>query len=633
MQALFPRSAAGEAFGQTEGFGEAVRAFMQSPGAIMADIGPESLVQMAPAAPLMAAAPNVGLASVIAGVNSFTQDKGSSFLENLDGVDFSDPAAIQSFFTNTANAEAIADAETKASRHALGVGLFDAASLGVASKTLIPRAVSRSLLDTAAKRELANAAVQMPVQGAMGAATGQLMSDGEITSWSNVVAEFVGEHFTAPIEIATVGIAARNAAHTERVRAEQAQAASLEMKKALESSQLNHLDPETQREVVSNVAKKAGLHSVSFDAESFHQAGLDQAFPELQEQAAAAAAEGGRFEVSAEKYVEMLQQSDDATTETLSGLASFEQQPSAIEAAADEETVNARADEVTEEAVKQAADKAFRSELSDVGRAVGQDLRASGITKEEASGLQAIYQSVVAATSRQTGISPSQIWKDFGPRILGEPDITRNESGEIQIRGEVLDSLKESFQQAEAALQSPDGFGPLMPEYSGKPAEGLAKLRQMKTGAVPALFHHKDVGDIGLMWGRPGDPKKDYLDGYGLAHIDTKHPGAADQIERFIKHAWRVPVSPDKKGASEKAILTDGRYYLVLVKRWRKGRKVAEGNWTITAYLKYEQALGRLQNQADTSVFAQDGDLWTSRPAEWQDNMPDGKRDLSKIKC
>jgi len=54
---------------------------------------------------------------------------------------------------------------------------------------------------------------------------------------------------------------------------------------------------------------------------------------------------------------------------------------------------------------------------------------------------------------------------------------TRNDAGEIQIRGSSLEAFAGSFQQAEAAMESPDGLGPMMPEYNGKPSEGLARLR------------------------------------------------------------------------------------------------------------------------------------------------------------
>ena len=75
-------------------------------------------------------------------------------------------------------------------------------------------------------------------------------------------------------------------------------------------------------------------------------------------------------------------------------------------------------------------------------------------------------------------------------------------------------------------MESPEGLGPMMPEYNGKPAEGLARLRQAKTGAVPALFHHKKYGDIGIMYGKPGNPNREYAGGYGWSHID--------QIQRFL---------------------------------------------------------------------------------------------------
>ena len=633
MQALFPRSKEGEAFSKTDGFWDALSALAQSPLAITADIGPESLAQMAPAVPLMAAAPNIGIAALIAGANSFGQDKGASFSEKLSSeIDWTNPEAIREFFASNENAGKIAEADRQARMHALGVAAMDALSMGVASKSLVPQALSRKILDTAAKREFANIAVQMPVQGLMGGAgeaAGQLMSDGEISSWADVVAEFAGEHFTAPVEVMTAGLNARMAAAQETQRAEQAKVASVAMKKALESSQLDKLDPQTQVEVVSGAAKRAGLSTVSFDAESFQQAGLDKAFPELQEQISAAVTEGGRVDVPLEKYVDMLRQSDDSTTETLSGLASFEQQPSAVEAAAEEQAANVRADAENAAAVRQAANPTVRSELAEVGRIVGKELRDSGITKEEASGLQAIYQAAVATMSRRTGMSPKQIWTQFGPRILGEPDITRSEAGEIQIRGSSLEAFAGSFQQAEAAMESPDGLGPMMPEYNGRPAEGLARLRQAKTGAIPALFHHKEFGDIGIMYGKAGDPNNNYRHGYGLAHIDAKHPGAADQIQAFLDDPNVKRIKPTvrkgKKKDPNRVVITNLTYRLAMTRR-------NGGNWIISAYELNQPNEGRPQSSIAAPALTRGHDILTPQPAIEEDSTPAWKTTLSKHK-
>lgn len=281
-----------------------------------------------------------------------------------------------------------------------------------------------------------------------------------------------------------------------------------------------------------------------------------------------------------------------------------------------------RANSIQLFSVKQAAHSTFRPELAEVGRLVGKELRDSGITKEEASALQAICQAAVATMSRRTGMSPKQIWTQFGPRILGEPDITRNEAGEIQIRGSSLEAFAGSFQQAEAAMESPDGLGPMMPEYNGKPAEGLARLRQAKTGAIPALFHHKKYGNIGIMYGKPGNPNREYAGGYGLAHIDAKHPGAADQIQRFLDVAEADDARLSKTNTDpDRVVLTDGVYLLAMTKVWRGETKHSKSTWIITVYEK-----GRPQNQVATSAVSRGRSPWMPQPAAAKDSTPDWKK-------
>ncbi len=233
-------------------------------------------------------------------------------------------------------------------------------------------------------------------------------------------------------------------------------------------------------------------------------------------------------------------------------------------------------------------------------------------------------------------MSAKQIWTQFGPRILGEPDITRSEAGEIQIRGESLEAFASSFQQAEAAMESPDGLGPMMPEYNGKPAEGLARLRQAKTGAIPALFHHKEFGDIGIMYGKPGDPNNAYAGGYGLAHIDAKHPGAADQIQRFLDDARVRVISPTvKKGRrkdQDRVVLANGSFRLAMTRRWEMGEKTAPGIWVISSYDIDPSYAGRPQNQTAASALNRGREPWSPPPAAAKDSTPDRKKDLRKLK-
>ena len=116
----------------------------------------------------------------------------------------------------------------------------------------------------------------------------------------------------------------------------------------------------------------------------------------------------------------------------------------------------------------------------------------------------------------------------------------------------------------------------MMPEYNGKPSEGLARLRQVKTGAVPALFHHKEFGDIGIMYGKAGDPNNNYRHGYGLAHIDAKHPGAADTILAFFDgpdvRELEPTVGENGRKDAGRVVLSNKKYRLAMTRNFTKGR-------------------------------------------------------------
>lgn len=177
-------------------------------------------------------------------------------------------------------------------------------------------------------------------------------------------------------------------------------------------------------------------------------------------------------------------------------------------------------------------------------------------------------------------------------------------------------------------MESPDGLGPMMPEYNGKPSEGLACLRQAKTGAIPALFYHKDFGDLGIMYGKPGKPNREYADGYGLAHIDAKHPEAADQIQRFLDVAEADDARLSKTNTDpDRVVLTDGVYFLAMTKVWRGEPKHSKSTWIIIVDEK-----GRPQNQVATSAVSRGRSPWMPQPAAAKDSTPDWEKALSKFK-
>lgn len=239
-------------------FGAAFSAFLTAPVQFIASIGPESLISSAPG--LLAAIPagiaaGPGAAAAVMGAGSFASDFGSSIVEALtkSGVDVADPTALAAA---TQNGPLMREVAAQAFAHASVVGSVDGASGGLASKVVLPSAVAARLATRPVARELTNAAIQVPAQGALGGvgeAGGQIAAGQDIQPGS-ILAEIVGEAFTAPAEIG--GIAGRRV--VERMQeARAAGAAAVRVEEALkvaEASKLRARDPAAFREFVDQVA-------------------------------------------------------------------------------------------------------------------------------------------------------------------------------------------------------------------------------------------------------------------------------------------------------------------------------------------------------------------------------------------
>lgn len=427
---FFPSAQATQEMMAQDSFSGVMSALAKDPLTILADLGVGSLTQNAPsllALPILGAG---GIPAQMAGTFglSYSMDKNASVLENLAdaGIDLTDPKSIASAYLDPAKRDMLTDAVKRAEKHAAATALFDAASIGLAGVSMVPKSATRQMLDSAYKREFANMALQMPVQGAMGGmgeAAGQLLSDGEISSWADVVAEVVGEQFTAPVEVFTTGMKARAAIAREEERARRNAEAMKELSET--RSAVDELDPETAAAYEQEVARRAGVEAIEFDANSFHQRGLDKKFssvPEVAQQMPEALATGGTIKVPIGKVKAMVQE-DESVLELMSVGGSLSM----------EEVKDVKG--AVELQAMQAAGKAFRDELSEVGRIVGNGIRALKVPKEEARNLQALIQTQVANIARQVNMSPKALWEKYGGKfVMG--------NGENGVNGEYFPSLR-----------------------------------------------------------------------------------------------------------------------------------------------------------------------------------------------
>lgn len=427
---FFPSAQAAQEMMAQDSFSGVMSALAKDPLTILADLGVSSFTQNAPALLALPLLGGAGVPAQMAGTFglSYSMDKNASVLENLAdaGIDLTDPKSIASAYLDPAKRDMLTDAVKRAEKHAAATALFDAASIGLAGVSMVPKSATRQMLDSAYKREFANMVLQMPVQGAMGGmgeAAGQLLSDGEISSWADVVAEVVGEQFTAPVEVFTTGMKARAAIAREEERARRNAEAMKELSET--QSAVDELDPETAAAYEQEVARRAGVEAIEFDANSFHQRGLDKKFssvPEVAQQMPEALATGGTIKVPIGKVKAMVQE-DESVLELMSVGGSLSM----------EEVKDVKG--AVELQATQAAGKAFRDELSEVGRIVGKDIRALNVPKDEARNLQALIQTQVANIARQVNMSPKALWEKYGGKfVMG--------NGENGVNGEYFPSLR-----------------------------------------------------------------------------------------------------------------------------------------------------------------------------------------------
>jgi len=111
-------------------------------------------------------------------------------------------------------------------------------------------------------------------------------------------------------------------------------------------------------------------------------------------------------------------------------------------------------------------------------------------------------------------------------------------------------------------------FGNIYDQFKGKAKEAIAFLRKRKEGVAKGALHHRQVGDIDVVW---GDENR------GLAHIDNKHTDVATRLQEVLDGMSVV-------STSENRIVLDSPTHRAVVSKDWYGEPV--DNWLLTAYGK-----------------------------------------------
>lgn len=614
MSGLYPHNEASQKLSEAKTAGEAIELILSNPS-IIADIGPESLVQYAPMLPILAASSFAGPAAPalmggLSGAYSYGLDKASGMMSGMaeNAVDVQSGASIFKFMTDPKLRGLYENVEGESERHAAGVALFDGLSAGLAGKLALPAFV-KSRISSPFAKEMANMAVQTPIQGAMGSAgeaSGQLLAKGEITNWGDVVAEFAGEGFTAPIEVLSAGAKRLKGASMERAMAEANAEAFKKLGEFAQASKLIARDPQTASEYIEAVAEDAApdKRNVLLDGQSLHQEGLDtrliELLPERAEEITKAVQEGSEIAIPVGEFTTKVATSE--LNQSLAELVRVEGQMSLHQAREVQEEITELAAAEAETALKK-DDSEFRESSKRVGKDIASLMENSGATKAEQGAITTVLSTLVNNLARDLGTLPEAVWAEHGlKRVL---------DGSAQVQG---DSLH---------MPIPEEFGPVFTGFERKPQKAVTKLLKEKTGCCPGVFYRKDVGPIGLAYGKPGEGTE-LKNGYGLSHIIAKH--GEEGISSLLKVIQNGRVFGGKEAPAklDRIYISDGIALATLQKNW-KGDK-GSGTWTVTSFVPKRRRTKALDpnylERLEKRVEAQLAEIPVSRSADYRKAFP-----------
>ncbi|MDR2151449.1 MAG: hypothetical protein LBO72_01395, partial [Helicobacteraceae bacterium] len=140
-------------------------------------------------------------------------------------------------------------------------------------------------------------------------------------------------------------------------------------------------------------------------------------------------------------------------------------------------------------------------------------------------------------------------------------------------------------------------------------AERLAQVRRdranaakdlliaRKEGEVSAALHHKDVGDIDLVWGKAGTGKSD---GFGLSKIVEFHPEVLDDLQGLLNM-----MNVKERGANR--IVLESPTHKAVVALVKSGGSKEKQTWLLTEYEKRESLLSRTSDRAKAPLKEEGG--------------------------
>lgn len=132
-------------------------------------------------------------------------------------------------------------------------------------------------------------------------------------------------------------------------------------------------------------------------------------------------------------------------------------------------------------------------------------------------------------------------------------------------------------------------FGNIYNQFRGKAKAAIEFLKKVRGGEAVGALHHKDIGDIDLVWGKEGTG---HSDGYGLSKLVKYHPEVLDNLQEILNDMRVV-------SSSKNCVNLESETHKAGVRlTWDGERK----SWLLTAFKKETSVSDKRTDTAATSL-------------------------------
>lgn len=131
--------------------------------------------------------------------------------------------------------------------------------------------------------------------------------------------------------------------------------------------------------------------------------------------------------------------------------------------------------------------------------------------------------------------------------------------------------------------------GNIYNQFRGNAKAAIEFLKKVRGGEAAGALHHKDIGDIDLVWGKE---ETGHSDGYGLSKLVKYHPEVLDNLQEILNDMRVVSSSKNRVNLESETHKAGVRL------TWDGERK----SWLLTAFKKETSASDKRTDTAATSL-------------------------------